>query len=353
MLLYSNLIAAKNKTYFPLNSYVMASTTERRIKRFLFIGPTGVGKSTLINILFNNNVSKSSLLKPAGTSEGSAGSTATFTTYYNFPHYAFTDTIGFGDNRFDKEKILSILKATIKNSMVGYNKIYLCINYGRISNEIRYYIELLIVIFGKKILKWCTIIFTHCRDQTITKEKYIDLNKDDTYIINIINSVQNVIFGDNMIDDEFENVLINRRQRFLDNLNQDIRNSKMDYYFPHPENFTEWVLAIYHMITMRYAKQLKTCFEEIQKVSVTVVDLMVQQNFANYYGQCSICLSDMWNTDSVFTKCHHIFHETCINQWLNDKTKDCPMCRSPLDRKTSFLTSLYFDWECIESSEVN
>ncbi len=64
----------------------------------------------------------------------------------------------------------------------------------------------MIVIFGKKILKWCTIIFTHCHDQNMTKERYIELNKHDTYIIDIINSVQNVIFGANMTDDEMESI---------------------------------------------------------------------------------------------------------------------------------------------------
>jgi GTPase SAR1 family protein len=330
----------------------MTSPIERRIKRFLFIGPTGVGKSTLINILFNNNVNKQYLSKPAVTSEGSAGSTACFTTYYNFPNYAFTDSIGFGDNRFDKEKILSMLKATVKNSMVGYNRIYLCLNYGRISSDIRYYIELLIVIFGKKILNWCTIVFTHCRDQKMTKEKYIQSNEHDTYIVGVINSVQNVIFGDNMIDDEIENVLIIRRQRLLDLLNEDIRNSKTDYYSPRPENFTEWLQAIYNMFTSKYAKQVNTCFEEIQKISGAIATLMIHQSFANFYGQCSICLCDMWNTDSVFTKCHHIFHETCIDEWLDHKGNTCPMCRSLLDKKDSFLTSLYFDWECVERNEV-
>ncbi|CAF1257990.1 unnamed protein product [Adineta steineri] len=330
-----------------------SSSTERRIKRFLFIGPTGVGKSTLINILFNNDVKKASLSKPAGTSDGSAGLTACFTTYYNFPDYAYTDTIGFGDNRFDKEQLLSILKATIKNSMVGYNRIYLCISYGRISIDIRYYIELLTVIFGKKILKWCTIVFTHCLDQTMTKEKYSESNKNDTDIIDIINSAQNVIFGDNMTDNEIEHVLIMRRQRLLDNLHQDIQSSNSDYYSPQPESLLEWINAIYNMLTFRYAKKFKTGFEEIQKISLTVVNLMMHQNFANYYGECPICLTDMWNTDSVFTKCHHIFHEKCINKWLNDGVSNCPKCRATVDRRNSFLTSLFFDWECIEQNEIN
>lgn len=330
----------------------MTSITQHRIKRFLFIGPTGVGKSTLINILFNDDVSKSSLSTPAKTSESSAGSTTCFTTYYNFPDYAFTDSIGFGDNKFDQENIFSILESTVKNSMVGYNKIYLCINYGRISSEIRYQIDLLTVIFGKKILKWCTIVFTHCNDQQMTKEKYIELNEHDTYIIEIINSVQNVLFGDNMtdIDDEMENVLIKRRQRLLDSIKKDMQNSNTIYYLPPPKNLSQWLMTIYNTIISKYGKQT-TCFEEIQIISGTVANLMVHKNFANYYGQCSICFDDMWHTNSVFTKCGHIYHETCINDWLNRELKNCPMCRSPLNKKNLSITSLYFDMNGVTEEE--
>lgn len=330
----------------------MASDVPKRVKRFLFIGPTGVGKSTLINILFNDNVDQLLLSKPAPTSNRSTGSTSCFTTYYNFPYYAYTDSIGFGDDRFSEENLLSMLKATIKNSMVGYNKVFLCINYGRISNDIRYYIELLIVIFGKKILKWCTIVFTHCADQKMTKEKYIELNKNDKYIIDIINSVGNVIFGDNMYDEELESTLFQRRQRLLSNLKEDIDKCDTDYYISQPENFVEWLQMIWNMFTRKHIKQVKSCFEEIEKIAVITADLMTYQNFANYYGECSICSDDMWNTDSVFTQCHHIYHERCINNWLDRENSNCPLCRTVLDKKKSFLTSLYFDWEFVENNQM-
>lgn len=320
----------------------MTSTIQHRIKRFLFIGPTGVGKSTLINILFNDDVSKPSLLKPAITSESSSGSTTCFTTYYNFPDYAYTDSIGLGDNRFDQENIVSMLESTVKNSMVGYNKIYLCINYGRISSEIRYQIDLLIVIFGKKILKWCTIVFTHCNDQQMTKEKYIKSNQHDSYIIDIINSVQNIIFGDNMtdMDDELENIFIKRRKRLLNDMKKDILNSNTVYYLPPPKNLAQWLITIYNTIISKYGKQ-PTCFEEIQKISGVIANLMANQNFANYYGQCSICLDDMWHTNSIFTKCGHIYHETCINDWINLKNKTCPICRSLLNKEDLCFTTIY------------
>lgn len=290
---------------------------------------------------------------PLITSEGSEGSTACFTTYYHFPYYAFTDSIGFGDNRFGRENVLALLKSAIKNSMVGYNRICICIPYDRISSHIRYYIDLLIAIFGKNILKWSTVVFTHCSNQTMTKEKYIETNRNDKHIIDIINSVQNVIFGDNMTDDEVDYIFVIRRKRFLDQLQEDMRKSNSSHYSPQPENFFEWIQAIFNIITLKHAKQLKTGVDEIKRISVTVADLMTHQNFAKYYGECSICLGDMWDRDSVFITCHHIFHKTCINQWLKDSDQPCPMCRTLLSRKSSFLTSPFFDWECIETDEVN
>src|SRR5690349_2579075 len=147
------------------------------IKRILFIGPTGSGKSTLINILFNDDVEKESLLKPAVANDTSSGVTAIFTTYYNFPSYAYTDSIGFGDNRFNHNEIFRTLKCIIKQSMVGYNRIYLCLRYGRISKEIRYYIDFLTTVFDKGVLNYCTIIFTHCKDKSMTKQSYLEKNK--------------------------------------------------------------------------------------------------------------------------------------------------------------------------------
>ncbi|CAF1452674.1 unnamed protein product [Adineta ricciae] len=331
----------------------MASSTARKTKRFLFLGPTGVGKSTLINTIFNNDVKKTSMSKPAKTSEGSAGATTYFTTYYYYPNYAFTDTIGFGDNRFDQKHVFAMLKAIIKNSMVGYNKIYLCISYGRISSDIRYYIELLTVVFGKRVLKWCTIVFTHCNDEKMTKQKYLEINRCDRDIVQMINSVQDVIFGDNMSDDSVDYVFIPRRQRLLDSLKEDIEKCNNGCFSPQPENFREWVVAIYNIIMSRYVKQIKTNFDAIHQISLAIVDLGMHKNFSNYYGECSICLEDMWSTDSVFTKCHHIFHETCINRWLNDGRNICPLCGTTVDSRNTFLTSLLFDWECIEETEVN
>lgn len=321
----------------------MATKTQRRIKRFLFIGPTGVGKSTVINMIFNDNARPTSLLQPSGTSEGSAGATACFSTYYCLPDCALTDSIGFGDNRFNRQETISMLKAVVKNSMVGYNRIYLCVRYGRISDEIRYYIDLLTVIFGKKILKWCTLVFTYCSNEKMTKEKYLELNKTDSYMVSVINAVENVVFGDNAVHENtlVESVFYQNRQRFLDDLRRDMQSSNTDYYSPQPDNVLEWIRSILNVIMSKSVKEIKSGLQEIQDLSVTMSSLMVHQNFANYYGQCTICLDDMWDKGSAVTKCGHIFHRTCIDKWLEQKQKNCPMCRLSSDGSDPFVTSLY------------
>ncbi|CAF4911504.1 unnamed protein product, partial [Rotaria sp. Silwood1] len=122
---------------------------DQMTKRILFIGPTGSGKSTLINGLFNDDVKKESLLIPAITNDTSSGVTSVFTTYYDCPTYAYTDSIDFGDNRFDHNEIFRSLKCVIKQSMVGYNRVYLCLRYGHISNDIHHYIEFLTTVFDQ------------------------------------------------------------------------------------------------------------------------------------------------------------------------------------------------------------
>ena len=94
-----------------------------------------------------------SMLHPAGVGDTSFGQTALFVTYYDFPNNAYTDSIGLGDNRFDPKDVMRSLKSVLSNSSVGYNKVYLCVQYGRISSDTRRYIDLITTIFGDEVLQ--------------------------------------------------------------------------------------------------------------------------------------------------------------------------------------------------------
>ncbi|CAF1552948.1 unnamed protein product, partial [Adineta steineri] len=99
----------------------------RRMRRILFVGTTGVGKSTLIDMLINNNVNEDSKARPARVGDTSQGQTSFFVAYYDFPNNAYADSIGLGGNRFKPEDVMHSIKLILKNSSVGYNKVYICI----------------------------------------------------------------------------------------------------------------------------------------------------------------------------------------------------------------------------------
>lgn len=48
--------------------------------------------------------------------------------------------------------------------------------------------------------------------------------------------------------------------------------------------------------------------------------------------QCSVCLCDISCADRYTTKCGHIFHRSCMEEWLQHK-KECPMCRSSVGKR--------------------
>ena len=46
---------------------------------------------------------------------------------------------------------------------------------------------------------------------------------------------------------------------------------------------------------------------------------------------CSICLEDFKTGDNIKKlNCTHIFHKACLEPWLNDNNRNCPMCRTDI-----------------------
>ena len=52
-----------------------------------------------------------------------------------------------------------------------------------------------------------------------------------------------------------------------------------------------------------------------------------------------ICLTDFDdNNDIIKLKCNHIFHKTCILEWLKNNSNKCPVCRKVVAKgKPDFL----------------
>lgn len=41
---------------------------------------------------------------------------------------------------------------------------------------------------------------------------------------------------------------------------------------------------------------------------------------------CTICLEESGNPVEIQLQCNHVFHQDCIEEWLN-REKHCPVCK--------------------------
>ncbi len=68
---------------------------------------------------------------------------------------------------------------------------------------------------------------------------------------------------------------------------------------------------------------------------------------------CSICLEESVSTENNLQKlsCNHIFHETCLNEWIKtcyNHKFTCPICR----KKYKFNETNYLDTYVSDNSDT-
>ncbi|KAH1045815.1 hypothetical protein J1N35_036599 [Gossypium stocksii] len=73
-------------------------------------------------------------------------------------------------------------------------------------------------------------------------------------------------------------------------------------------------------------KQLKEASRPI--MVGTVVQYKNEEGTESHCTECVICLEEFKDGDScrVLTKCNHLYHQLCIDEWLA-KNSRCPLCR--------------------------
>ena len=63
-------------------------------------------------------------------------------------------------------------------------------------------------------------------------------------------------------------------------------------------------------------------------------DIKISVFTSNEPSSCTICLEDFEEGETVNeTNCKHMFHLQCIDTLLNNKIKNCPVCRANLYKK--------------------
>ncbi|KAL8244641.1 hypothetical protein R6Q59_010899 [Mikania micrantha] len=62
----------------------------------------------------------------------------------------------------------------------------------------------------------------------------------------------------------------------------------------------------------------------------------LQKHFNQEEPQCNICLVEYEDGDEVrILPCHHEFHKSCIDQWLKNVHRICPVCRDDVCKSGS------------------
>lgn len=88
------------------------------------------------------------------------------------------------------------------------------------------------------------------------------------------------------------------------------------------------------IIDILFGDNLPQHFEDV-KVTLTEEEFnkfysikISSDNFERYNQQCHICI-DEYKIDDIIVqlKCKHIFHKTCIKDWLCKENVSCPVCR--------------------------
>jgi len=102
----------------------------------------GTGKSTLINMLFNNSSAASEMDTPSRVG-GTSMSVTSKTNWYFKKSAFYTDTVGFGDPDKSDYKLASDLKTFISGAQKGVHCIIITLRFGRLSKEERFNLDLI------------------------------------------------------------------------------------------------------------------------------------------------------------------------------------------------------------------
>ncbi|XP_077219656.1 E3 ubiquitin-protein ligase RHA2B-like [Tasmannia lanceolata] len=73
---------------------------------------------------------------------------------------------------------------------------------------------------------------------------------------------------------------------------------------------------------------IKLCSLESTAEECFPIDSAKEKRSTDVDGECCVCLSMLEEGDGTRKlPCRHLFHEVCVDRWLNLYGRTCPLCR--------------------------
>lgn len=294
-------------------------------KIVIVVGTTGTGKSTIINMLYNNDFNKKACEEPCAV-----GATACAVTKKPEWHFnsgdgkVYGDTVGLGDPSRSDLEIAQGIKNFIKLFSHGVHCIIIVAKFGRFSKQEHCNLKIISQIFDSPWISSCIMVLTHYDLDTDEESQQREIDKwrgDDQVINGFIRMIgkRNIILTDNSLGRYEVN---NRplRQQCLAKLNEfiDSRNTLVRI----PLDLTEIWRMIVEMVFPTPGKNATgALFERVNTVFGYLKSNTVKT------GMCPICLDVVELSNMAQTDCHHIFHLGCAATAIKNRGDPCPICR--------------------------
>lgn len=214
-------------------------------KIVIVLGTTGAGKSTIINMMFNEDYNKDACSQPLPI--GNTADSVTKNEAWRFnpkDGRLYIDTIGFGDPSRPDFCVAKEIKDFIRNTNSGVHCILIVVRFGRLSTEERFNLHAIEALFDKRWAHVSCLVATHYDGDVgdAAEKREVDkwLGEDDEMKEFMTRIGNRIILTDNSLG---RHEVANRplRKRCLERMNQFV-NECDSLVGPAPKNLTDMVL---------------------------------------------------------------------------------------------------------------
>jgi len=290
-----------------------ASTVERFV---LVIGETGVGKSTVTNMLFNHESTVDCCQTPCCTGSSAASVTKHSSLFYDFRNqWALIDTVGIGDPEMKEADILGAIRTLVRDTSRGVHSVIVVMKMERVPLASRANLALLQKLFRDEDLRrQAMLVLTHWTGELGEEKQDLDMwVGTDEQMKLVVDSFAQVVLTNNQLTGR--GAYPECRQRCLDDMSNFIQSAEGKICAKRV-NYKEVFIDI-----------MRDFGAMLWGSAVSLKDLLRTRgnSLPTYCGECAVCHEHIPLEDLSQLQCQHSFHSMCI-QGLND----CPLCRTAI-----------------------